>query len=504
MSPKDKKPSFLLRMKNTFFSRFKKSGSKKRKQADALTKKQVFSVKKMNKIPSRSQLRYLPNLLTAAEKRLAVVALVLVLIAGSLLSVRLLNTQRSEIPATGGEYTEGLIGSPRLINPIYSISSDVDSDLSKLVYNGLMRYDSHHGLVPDLATSFTISEDQTEYTFTLRDDVKWHDGRPFRAADVIFTINAIQNPEYDSPLNVSFANVRVDQIDEQTIRFTLDEPFAPFLSLLTVGILPSHLWGEIAPINANLADLNRKPVGTGPYEFEKFVRDSKGNVRSYTFKRNSQFYRGAPYIEKLNFKFYTDIISGVEALRNNNVEGLSFLPTDQIESFEKDGDLQLVFPALSQYSAVFFNLEREEKFGDVNVREALAHATDQSAIIQTALNGHGRTINSFILEGMIGEHDNLPNRSYSLHLAREKLNAAGWVLEENGTIREKDGTPFIVEFVTLNSTELVSVAEEIKRQWAEIGIDVQINAVDNTTFQNEILRDRRLQGRPCLWFGRAD
>lgn len=476
------------RLKGVITSPFKKKEGAKRKSHLAMN--QVLSVKETKKIPNRKQLRHLPKLLNKTEKRLVVLAGIIVIIAGSALAIRLVNTQRSEVPAVGGEYTEGLIGSPQLINPLYSLTSDVDTDLSRLVYNGLMRYDTERGLVPDLAESYTISEDQTVYEFVLREDAKWHDGQDFRAADVIFTINAIQTPDYRSPMQISFSGATVEQVDERIVRFTLNEPFAPFLSLLTVGILPSHIWGEITPINASLTEFNKKPVGTGPYKFEKLVKDSKGSIRSYTFTRNANFHRGAPYIQTLNFKFYPDTTSAIEALRNNNVEGLSFLPTEEIATFERDSQLQLIFPALQQYTAAFINLNREEKLGDVEVRQALTHATNKQLIVEQVLNNHGRAIDSFILEGMLGEHPDVQTYEYNIDRARELLQEAGWELEDNSIVRAKGETPLIIELVTLNSTELTSVAEELKRQWAEVGVDLQIRAVDNATFQSDILKNR--------------
>ena len=467
---------------------FRKKEGAKRKSPLAMN--QVLSVKQMKRLPSSSQWRHLPELLSQTEKRLAVFSLLLVIVAGSLLGVRLFNTQRSEVPAIGGEYTEGLIGSPQLINPLYSLTSDVDTDLAKLVYTGLMRYDTKNGLVPDLADSYEISDDQTVYTFVLRDDVKWHDGKPLRAADVIFTINAIQTPEYRSPLEVSFSDIAIDQVDDRTIRFTLNEPFAPFLSLLTVGILPSHLWGEVTPINAPLTELNTKPIGTGPYKFEKLVKDTKGNVRSYSFARNDNFYRGAPFIEALQFKFYQDATSAIEALRNNNVEGLSFIPLNEIETFQKENRIQLIYPALQQYTAAFFNLSRTEKLGDERVRAALAHATNKETIVENVLNGYGKTIESLILPGMLGEHPDVQTRSTDINTARALLDEAGWVQIEGSSIRQKDGTPLTLELVTINSQELVNVAESLKEQWAALGVDVQINTVDTTTFQSNTLKNR--------------
>lgn len=451
---------------------------------------QVLSVKETHTIPSRSQLRHLPELLSKGEKQLAAGALLLILVAGTLLTFRLVSTQTTEAPAVGGEYTEGLVGSPQLVNPLYSLTSDVDTDLSRLIYTGLMRYDAHDGLVPDLAESYEISDDQKTYTFILRDDVKWHDGNPLRAGDIVFTINAMQTQEYRSPLEVSFAGVAIEQIDERTVRFILQEPFAPFLSLMTVGILPSHLWADVAPINAPLTELNTKPIGTGPYKFEKLVKDSKGAIRSYTLERNTDFYRGAPYIERLNFKFYSDSFSAIDALKNNNVEGLSFIPTEEIENFEKVGSLQLIYPALHQYTAAFINLNRTDKLGNVEVRKALAHATNKQTIVDTALQGHGTVIDSFILPGMIGDYPEITKYEFNPDAAREALSAAGWEHVDNSTVRTKGGVPLQIEIVALNSTELVAVAEELKRQWADVGVDVQIKTVDNATFQSDILKNR--------------
>ncbi len=467
---------------------FKKRGEAKR--GSKLAMNQVLTVKETKRIPNSAQLKHLPLLLNENEKRIASFAIILILVAGSVLAIQLFNTQRSEVPAVGGQYTEGLIGTPQLINPLYAIASDVDTDLSRLIYNGLMRYDAELGLIPDLAESYTISEDQKTYTFILRNDVEWHDGKPFRAADVIFTTTAIQSPEYSSPLAVSFAGVKVEQGEsENTIIFTLEEPFAPFLSLLTVGIIPSHLWSEIPGANTYLSELNRRPIGTGPYKFEKLIKDSKGTIRSYTLKRNANFHRGAPSIERLSFKFYTDSASAAEALRNNNIEGVSFLSTDRIAAFEKDNNLQLVSPALQQYTAAFFNLRRTT-ISDVKVREALAYATNKSTIVETALNGHGKTVESFILPGMIGEDPNQTIRSFDQNQAASLLEEAGWTLNENGTIREKAGSPLILQLVTLNNTELLATAELLKSQWLAVGVDLQITTVDNATFQSDTLRNR--------------
>ena len=229
MSTQQKEPSPSKRgwLRRLFRSR-KQKGTSGRK----LAMNQVLSAREAKGLPSRSQLRQLPRLLSSRERILAIIGVALVLSAVVLLVVDLVRTNRTVVPAVGGEYTEGLVGSPQLVNPLYAITSDVDMDLARLVYSGLMRYDSQDGLTQDLASWYEVSEDGLEYTFTLREDAMWHDGHPVLADDVIFTFSAIQNSEYRSPLLVSFSGVGLEQVDERTVRFVLNEPFGPFLSLL--------------------------------------------------------------------------------------------------------------------------------------------------------------------------------------------------------------------------------------------------------------------------------
>ncbi|MFH1712423.1 MAG: ABC transporter substrate-binding protein, partial [Patescibacteria group bacterium] len=181
----------------------------------SLAMHQVMRARKTRKVPSASQIKFFPRLLTNTEKRLAIFAVLAIIISGSLLVWQLLDSQRTDQPAVGGEYTEGMVGTPQLINPLYALTSDVDADLSRLIYSGLMRYDIKKGLVLDLAESYEVNEDHTVYTFTLREDAKWHDGRAIRASDIVFTISAIQNPEYRSPLEVSFSGIAIEQVDER-------------------------------------------------------------------------------------------------------------------------------------------------------------------------------------------------------------------------------------------------------------------------------------------------
>jgi peptide/nickel transport system substrate-binding protein len=471
------------------FSKQKKSSSTTAPKNFAAA--QVLNAREAKGLPTKEQVRYLPHLLSSREKTLATIAIVGLFLGGIGLVWSLINAQRTSAPAIGAEYTEGLIGTPQLINPLYASNSDVDTDLSTLLYSGLMQFDSHEGLIPDLAASVDISEDGTEYLFTLHENAHWHDGRPVISDDVIFTFSAIKNMEYRSPLAPNFEDVTIDQIDRRTVRFTLAQANASFLSELTVGLLPSHLWQEILPANAPLAELNTKPIGSGPYQFEKLTKDTKGTVLSYTLKRHPQYHGDEVYIETLQFKFYPDVISATEALRNHNIEGLAYIPADQVDNFEQQNNLRIHRPYLSQYIAAYFN-QNNTVLSDLAIRDALVQATDKETLVNDVLFGQARVVNSFLLEGMIGYQDDVSNTAFDVASAESLLDTAGWTIPENSetNLRQKDNQLLSLELVTLNSQELTDVAQYLVDEWRAIGVDVQLRTVDITTFQNDVLVNR--------------
>jgi len=467
---------------------FQKKTHKRAKRAgNNLAMSQVLHARKTKLIPSFSQLSQLPRFLTPQERYIGLGAFLLVITAGTLLTFQLINSNRVSVPAVGGEYTEGLVNAPKLINPLYASANDADNDLSRLIYSGLMRVDSSNKLVTDLAESYTISEDGKVYTFKLRNNAKWHDGEKVTVEDVIFTYSAIQNPDYQTPLRLSFSGVGIKQIDENTVEFTLDEPFSPFLSLLTTGLLPSHLWQNVAPMNAMLAELNKKPIGSGPYMFEKLVHDSEGTVYSYTLERNDDFYREGPYIETLNLKFYPDTTTNINALRNQNIEGIGYLPQTEIHTFENQS--QILLPASKQYTATFFNRDNQPILDSEEVREALSYATNKDELVSTVLGGNGNVLGSFLLPGMIGAKDEYAN-TYDQEKARELLESDDWILEDGASIRTKDGEELALELTTVDVPSLFATAELLQQQWNAIGVKTTIVTVTNVQLQNEILKER--------------
>lgn len=449
--------------------------------------RQVIAVRAKG-FPTLAQWRQLPRFLSAKERTLASLAIAGMAIALLGLGAQYYFSNQTTAPAVGGTYTEGVIGSPQFINPLYSPASDVDADLSRLVYSGLMRFDPQEGLVPDLAASYTVSDDQKVYTFILREDVSWHDGETFRAEDVLFTIAAIQNSEYHSPLAVSFAGISLEQIDDRTIKFNLSEPFSPFLAALTVGILPAHKWQDVPPNNAQLAQYNLKPIGTGPYEFQKLVKDNMGNLRSITFARNGDYYRVTPHIKELTFKFYGSVNELADALRNKNVEGASVIASSDATSLQDDRGITVLSPSLPQFTAVFFNQKQSAVLADDEVRKALNLAVDRTALAQ--LIGSATAISSPILSGMPGFDSAAVVPPADTAGAATALDAAGWTFSEGATVRSKADKPLAFTITTLDSPELTLAAQELERQWETIGASVDVAIVTAATLQADTLKNR--------------
>lgn len=487
-------------MTNPFKTLFSKSTGRTGQRTKDLTFRQVLSATKQGGMPSWQQWKQLPRVLSIGERKILLSAVSLLVLSFSSLSFWYIVSHEVDIPAIGGEYTEALIGEPQFINPLYASASDVDADLTRLVYSGLLKWDPETGLTNDLASEVTASEDGKTYTITIRDDAKFHNGENVRAADVIFTIEAIQDPQYRSQLAVSFRGVAISQVDERTVAFTLEQPFAPFLSTLTVGILPAGVWSEIDPRNAPLASRNLEPVGSGPYRFAEFAKDKSGNILSYALERNPSYYGGAASIDKLTFKFYASATEAVRALENKNVEGVSFIPADMEEEVARARSVTLLHPDIPREVALYFNQTTYEPLKDKAVRAAIAQAIDKQSIVNEVLGGNGRVIEAPILPGMLGEHPDVAKIGYDQAGANAALEEAGYKLPEGGTVRGLKKAPadgsaneLSVTITTVQSPEFIRVAELISSQLASVGIKTQVKSVENNSFFDTVIQSKDYQ-----------
>ena len=439
------------------------------------------------------------KLLTFKEK-LAVTGLLLVIAASFVFWVGCFyfNMTKS-VPKAGGEYIEGIVGQPLYINPLLSQTSEADSDLAQLIYTGLFKYDKDGNVVPDLAQSYTISDDKTVYTINLRKGVLWQDGKQLDANDVFFTYNILQDPAYKSPLRQGMDGVDVSMPDNYTIVFTLKNPYVGFLENLTVGILPKHIWENIAPEKFALADYNLHPIGTGPYMVSSFQKDADGNILTFSMAAFKNYYDGVPFISKMTFNFYPDDATLVAAYNKKEIMGMASIPPENIKdlkNIKSTNVRQLVIP---RYFSLFFNQTKNIALANDDVRAALNMSVDRKQIIDTLLHGQGIALSSPFFPQMKGYSDPGPLVA-DVAGANKKLDGAGWVLDPSTNVRKKGNDSLSFEIDTTDWPELEQTADMLKDQWAKIGAQVNVKVLSVSDLEQNYVRTRNYDS---LLFGQA-
>jgi peptide/nickel transport system substrate-binding protein len=453
-------------------------------------KKLVFSLAPQ-RFPNRQQLQYLPEYLSKKEKIIIRSLLALIIISLGFLTVRFYHRHIVYLPRDGGTYSEALVGQPSFINPVLA-QSDIDRDISKLIYSGLFTYNQQLELVPDLAQSYEISDDLKTYTVHLRPHIKWHNGNELLADDVVYTFETIKDPDYNSPQYASFKGVTVERVDDLTVKFTLSEAFAPFLSNLTMGILPAHLWNDLTAANFRLTEYNTKPIGSGPYEFKELTKDHSGNMKTFLLVRNEQYYGHKPYIGKITLRFYDGFDAAVAAAQNNSINGVSYVPKELKGSLQKNDDISIHPLHLPQYTAVFFN-EKNALLKIKEVRQALAYATDKNSILSEVLNNDGLIANSPILAGFLGYHPDIKKYDYNPAQAADILEKAGWKISGDQNVRQKNNAQLQFSLTTVDQPEYVKTAEILKKNWEAIGASVELRIMNPSRVDKEVIKPRNFE-----------
>ena len=395
----------------------------------------------------------------------------------------------------GGTYVEGLAGNPQAINPLLSQSNPVDRDLSALIFNGLTRSNDKGEIVPDLAESWDISADGKSYTFHLRRDVVWHDGAPFNAEDVRYTVSVLQSPDFPgSPfLADMWRSVAVEKLDDYTIAMTLREPFAPFLDYTTVGVLPAHILSAVPVSELANSQFNAAPIGTGPFMV------SEVNARQIVLVTNANFYRPRPYLDRLEFVFYPNDQAVLEGRSRAEISGIGqVLPAD-ISTVAADDGLVLYSAPISGYNLVYLNLDRV-MFQDRNVRRAMMYALDRQGLVDSILGGQGVVIDSPILPNSWAYDTEVPHYEQDLRQARELLESSGWYDDDGDGVRERGGLTLEFTLVTNDDDPVrVQLIQAISEQLAQVGIRAVPETVSWEDLVSQMLRLRRFDAVLSGW-----
>ena len=396
-----------------------------------------------------------------------------------------------EIPEKGGSLTEGIIGTPRFINPLLAISN-ADRDLSSLIYSGLMKATPEGELVMDLAKEINVSEDGLTYDVTLKDDIYFHDNTEITTEDIKFTIEKTQDSIIKSPKKANWNGVEIEKISDKEIRFILKTPYSPFLENTTLGILPKHIWESVASEQFAFSQLNIEPIGSGPYKIEKVKTNSSGILESYTLESFNKYALGEPYISKITINLYPNEEKLVKAFEGGIVEGIGIISTEKAEELNNKGK-RIERTTLPRIFGLFLNQNKNSIFTNMEIRKALNKSLDKQKIIDEILNGYGVPINgpgppsSSYFDATTAEN------SLDIEGAIEILEKNGWKLNEN-RVREKTikkvVTPFSFSISTSDAPELKAVAEILKEQWKKIGAEVTIKIFEVGDLNQNVIRPR--------------
>lgn len=408
-----------------------------------------------------------------------------------------------DIPTTGGELTEGVIGTPHLANPLFAIS-EADKDIVSLVYAGLMKVESDGRLVPELAKDYTVSEDGKTYTFTLRDGITFHDGEPVTADDIEFTIRKAVDPAVKSPKRANWEGVTVAVPNPQQIVFTLKQPYAAFLESTTLGILPKHLWKVLDPEQFAFSQYNAQPVGAGPYKVDTITKNNLGVPTSYSFTPFSQYTLGEPLISKIIFTFYPSEEAAIEGYDIGEIEALNTLTPQKANTVKKPESF-ILQAALPRIFGVFFNQNQNVLFTQKEVRTALEMAVDRNEIIGAVLNGYGSPLSGPVPSDFMIGTSTVADASTTprTEAAKALLTKNGWKLGSDGVMQKtvkKSTSTLAFSLSTANSEELIKTAQLLKKQWEMIGAKVEIKTIEEGEFKQSVLRPRKYES---VLFGEA-
>ncbi len=385
------------------------------------------------------------------------------------------------IPAYGGTVKEGIVGTPRFINPVLA-TSEQDEDLTSLVFAGLTKKDSTGNTVLDMAESINESEDGLHYDVVLKPTVKFHDGTNVTADDIIYTINLIQNPNIKSPFLVRWEGVTMEKISDKELIFSLKKPYPLFMDTLAQGIIPKNTWKNLTDEQFSLSDYNINAIGSGPYQI-KSIQSVSGIPRTIVLKAHKDYTLGRPYINTISITTYQNEKYALQAFSNGDIDRIHGISPEEVANLNINSSA-VHTSLLPRTITVFFNPNKNTALSDKNVRQALQMAIDKDTIVSTVLHNYGKVINA-----PYPFDEETASSTYDIEQAK-KLLAATKTVKSGGTIT--------ITLATANTDETKKVADMIKANWEAVGVQTNLAIYEVSDLNQSVIKDRNFE---ALLFG---
>lgn len=412
--------------------------------------------------------------------------LLLILITGLVVGLLLLLQQDSfkqlvsstPNPISGGIYTEALVGEFLRLNPFLDIYNQPDRDVNSLIFNSLVTFDASGLPQPDLAETWGISRDGTVYTFSLRPNLKWHDGMALTTNDVAYTVSLLKsgNALIPQDLRNFWEEIQVNILSESSIQFALPEAFSPFLDYLAVEILPEHLLGNLSLDEMIDHPYNLAPIGSGPYKFDRLLVED-GQITGVVLNAFDDYYEGRPYLDEIVFQYYRSIEDAWAAYQNGEVEGLGNVSSDILMSVLSEPDVNLFSAREPNLNIVFLNLENEAVsfFQEASFRRALMMAIDRQRIINNLFSGQAIIAHGPIMPGNWAYYNEIEIINFDNEGAKQILASLNMVVDEEqeGLITET-GQAISFNLLIPDLEIYRQIALMIQKDWSAIGVQVEI------------------------------
>ncbi len=396
-----------------------------------------------------------------------------------LLTVALVDEYTIQIPHTGGELREGIVGQISLINPILAQDNTPDGDITALVFAN----------IPTIAERIKYSDDFKTWNVRIREDARWHNGTAITSDDIIFTIQTIKNPQAASPLFDIWKNISVQRISEREIEFHLLDSYALFENILReLRPIPKQLFADIAPANIKLSVYNLRPLGSGPYAYTELTKRDDGFISSYTLSAADTFtYTDTPpLIDTLTFMFFEHESQRIDAFNSGAIDSFGTFDPEVLETISINKNIYDI--PTRRYYALFFNTTAYGTQISQSLRDDLIHSIDTQALITDIFNAHADPIRG-PLDVVIPPTEQSP--SAAIHF-EESLAAAGW--EQRDTTWGRMNGDMWEEFsptITVPDTPLLTqLAHRIASQWKQYGINATVAVTDPQVLSEDILPSR--------------
>jgi peptide/nickel transport system substrate-binding protein len=393
-------------------------------------------------------------------------------------------------PQVGGKYVIAVAGDPTTMDTHKSFGGSQNWVWWNIGASLIIQDPDTGELVPYLAESWKVAEDGLSYEFTLRKDVKFHDGAPLTAEDYVFTFQRLLDPETKAGtagLNMTGA-AGVELVDDYTFRITMAMPNAVFEQALTNIVFftpyPKAYFEKVGE-----EGFAKHPISVGPFKFKEYVTGDK-----IVLERNPDFawgpafaHDGAPYLETIELRIVAEQATTVAGLESGDIDEASILNFTDVDRIEQSGQFT-VYQYLYKGSGAEIDFNNSQPpFDDERVRQAFAYAVDKEAILKVVLAGRGEVQYGPISSSTMGYAPEVESASYphDLDKAKARLEEAGYTYGADG-MAQKDGQPFTLEMLAIANTNGGKTAQVLQQQLKALGVDVTISELERGIHEQRV------------------